>query len=113
MALQVKNYETREGIILNDAYLRVFNVTVSNNDYEFFANSDEPDVFQKLEWVTRVEGHMNVYVWSDEGARKNRAVAVYCFTVEFNYYFKSTDNIYTQAYKWLNDKKFDGSALDV
>ena len=113
MALQVKYEHPTSKQVYPEAYLRIQKIQTAHLDYEFFAKSDKEGVEEELRWITRLENIVTVFVWSDDVARDNRAIVVHWFTFEFDYELSSPENIYTQAYKWLNDKKFDGSALDV
>lgn len=102
MALKVKNYELSDGTIFPEAYLRVQNVYLENKDYEYFKNSDKEDVEQELAWLTRIETRATVFVWSDELARRNRAMAAHWFNIEIGYDLSEHSNIIEQVYQKLN-----------
>lgn len=112
MAL-IANYTTKTEEIFETAYIKIQRIDTANIDYEFFKNSDKPDVYQELTWINRIESNMKVFVWVDQGARNNRVAAVDWFTLDFIYDLDSSDNIYTQAYKQLNKIKFNGLGINV
>lgn len=99
MALKVKNFQLPDGNILEEAYLKVQNVSSVSSDYEFFENLE--DGSQRLQWIKRIESTALVYVWPDEGARENRAQVQHWFNIEFNYDLSEWTNIYEQAYQKL------------
>lgn len=87
-----------------EAYLKVVKVISSNTDYEFFENVDDPDnpeIHQKLSWVSRLENHATVYIWSDRVARANNVQPVHWFSYKFDLDFAKKSNIYEQAYDVL------------
>jgi hypothetical protein len=102
MAIKVKNYELPNGQILQDAYLRVQSVYVENKDYEFFKKSTQEGIDEELTWITRLETKASVFVWADELARKNRAIASHWFTIEIDYQLSENENVFEQAYRKLN-----------
>ncbi len=110
MALRIKEFELPDGTILEDAYLRVQNVTVSNVDYEFFDKAEEnvDNIEEVLKWVTRIESKATVFVWADEFARSNRATVLNWFTFEFQYDLSEHSNPFEQAYKQLNKIYLNG-----
>jgi len=112
MAL-ITNYTTKTDEIFETAYIKIQRIDTANIDYEFFKNSDKPDVYQELTWINRIESNMKVFVWVDQGARNNRVAAVDWFTLDFTYDLTSNDNIYTQAYKQLNKIKFNELGINV
>lgn len=101
MALKVKGYELPNGDILPEAYLRVQNIIVENRDYEYFDSSNKPDVELELKWITRIEVKATVFVWADEIARQNRAIAMQGFVVETTYNLSEYANIFEQIYQTL------------
>ena len=101
MALKVKNFELPDGLILEEAYLRIQSISTANIDYEFFEMISETE--EKLSWTTRMETTATVFIWPDEIARQNRAIAVHWFTFQLDYNLSTLDNIYEQAYMKLNE----------
>lgn len=99
MALIVKNLELPDGTVLEDAYLKVQNVSSVSADYEKFENLDNGD--QILKWIKKVESTALIYVWSDSLARENRAQVQRWFQIEFDYDLTEWINIFEQAYKKL------------
>jgi selenocysteine lyase/cysteine desulfurase len=68
MALKVKNYKLPDESYLEEAYLKVQTLGVTNSDYEFFENTDnveETGIEQVLKWIKRIESHATVFVWAD------------------------------------------------
>lgn len=105
MALKVKNYELSDGTLLEEAYLKVQSVGISNTDYEFFENNPNVEldgIDQILRWVTRTESNATVYVWADEIARRNNAHPLHWFKVDFVYDLSIHENVFEQTYKKLN-----------
>lgn len=105
MAQKVKNYELTDGTLLEEAYLKVQTIGISNTDYEFFENNpnwENDGIEQILKWVKRTESHATVFVWGDEVARKNNAIPLHWFKIDFNYDLSAHENVFEQAYKKLN-----------
>lgn len=105
MALKVKNYKLPDESYLEEAYLKVQTLGVTNSDYEFFENTDnieETGIEQVLKWIKRIESHATVFVWADELARKNNAHPMHWFKIQFDYDLSLHENIFEQAYKKLN-----------
>lgn len=104
MALTVKSFKLPDGTILENAYLRIQSIKTENKDYEFFEKvEDNPEIDEKLSWVTRVETEATVFVWADAIARKNRAYVVNWFKFGFEYNLTEWSNIFEQAYKRLKE----------
>lgn len=102
MALIVKNFELPDNSILEEAYLRIAVITTANTDYEYFEPLlDSNDVITS--WTTKLENKVNVFVYADQFARKNRATPVNWFEYTFKLDLKSKLNIYEQAYNKLSE----------
>lgn len=102
MALIVKNFELPDNSILDEAYLRIAVITTANTDYEYLEPVlDSNDVM--VCWTTRLENKVNVFVYADELARKNRVIPVNWFEYTFKLDLKSKLNIYEQAYNRLSE----------
>jgi len=99
MGLKVKNFQLSDDTYLEEAYLKVQNVASVCSDHEFFENL--PDGSQRLKWIKKIESTSLIYVWSDEGARENRAQLAHWFQIEFDYDLTQWVNIYEQAYNKL------------
>tara|TARA_R110000868_G_scaffold320909_4_gene581924 strand:+ start:7214 stop:7543 length:330 start_codon:yes stop_codon:yes gene_type:complete len=99
MGLKVKNFQLPDETFLEEAYLKVQNIGSVCSDYEFLENL--PDGNQKVSWLKKIESTALIYVWSDEGARENRAQVQHWFQIEFNYDLSEWTNIYEQAYNKL------------
>jgi hypothetical protein len=112
MALKV-NYIMPDSEYVEGAYLRIVKMSTANVDYEFYEKSDKPDVEEELKWVTRLENEATIYVYSDEGARANRAQVIHWFNFKFGYELDSVYNLYEQAYQQLNKYKYGNEGLDV
>lgn len=114
MALQV-TYDY-DGVVLNEAYIRVCRVRSANIDYEQFVDVNEPenpDIAQRLQWVMRVESSATAFVWADKVSRDNRAMALKWFEFDFDYDLNSDLNIYQQAYNALKATDRFKDAIDV
>lgn len=94
MSLKVKGFELPDKTILDDAYLRVTSVNVSNVDYEYLETIEGSDNLL-TRWLTRFETKAICYVYGDEQARSNRVSPVSWF--EFTFDFES-ENIFKSAY---------------
>jgi len=99
MGLKVKNFQLSDDTYLEEAYLKVQNVATVCADYELLEN--QPDGSQRLKWIKKIESTALIYVWSDEGARENRAQLSNWFQMEFDYDLTQWVNIYEQAYNKL------------
>ncbi len=101
MALTVKNFELPDGLILENAYLKINAITTAKNDYEFLEPlHDSEDL--KISWVSRLETKVNVYVFADDIARRNQVAPLDWFQFDLDYNLRSSSNIYEQAYQKLN-----------
>lgn len=88
------------------AYIKIIKVVTSNEEFEFFKNVDDPerpDIAQEIDWIRKIESIAIAYVWSDEGARKNRAQVIDWFEFKFEYDLDSLDNVFQQAYSKLHE----------
>lgn len=104
MALKAQ-YELPDKTILPEAYIRVQNILLSNEDHELLEPvSDDPDSDLKVTWVTRPIANANIYVWADELCRLNRVPPVHWYWLEFTPDLNSTDNFYKQAYSILKSR---------
>lgn len=110
MALQV-DFDV-DGIVYNDAYLRIQTVRSAVVDYEKFETS-ESDGSERLVWVSRMESYATVYVWSDAGARANRAQPIKWFTFQYEYDIAHPDNAFKQAYIALKSSNDFANAIDI
>lgn len=104
MALTVKSFETPDGSIFENVYMKVQKVQIANADYEHFENVNDPlrpDVEQELKWIKRLETTATIYVWADELCRENRAQIISWFSITFDYDLTAYENIFEQVYKKL------------
>jgi len=101
MAIKIKNYELPDSTILEEAYLRVQNVTTAIVDYEHLQPSDKEGFELETTWIKKIETKANIFVFADEIARNNGVAAVHWFPIEFAYDLSEHSNIYEQAYKAL------------
>jgi len=100
MGLIVKNFELPDHTILDDAYLKIESVKISNRDYEFFENIAGTDD-QILKWITKITSEATAIIWSDKEARSNRAYSLNWFSFSFEYDLSIHENVYEQAYRKL------------
>lgn len=100
MALIVKNFELPDKFILEEAYLRISNVSISKVDYEFYKPvPDTDDVV--VEWLSRFETKVTIYIHGDKVARKNQVAPAHWFQFDLDYNLSEHSNIYEQAYAKL------------
>lgn len=100
MALIIKNFELPDKFVLSEAYLRVNAITTSKIDYEFLkpmGNSEDLIV----EWLSRFETKVVIYIHGDKVARKNQVAPLHWFQFDLDYDLSEHSNIYEQAYKKL------------
>lgn len=99
MALTVKNYELPDGQILEDAYLKVQNITTAIVDYEHIQPSEVPGFDFETTYIKKIESTANIFVYADKKARENMVAAIHWFPVKFDYSLSDWSNIFEQAYK--------------
>lgn len=104
MALQTEYTIPITQEVFENAYLKIQKISMSNIDYETYTHSDEPNIESIVTWSKRIETNVIVYVWSDAEARKNLARIVSHFSFDFDFDVESSDNIFTQIYKYLYEK---------
>lgn len=97
MALKIAEYIMPDKSVVNDAYVRVKNITTENNDYEKLEPIEDTNDLLET-WHTRMETRANVFVYADERCRRNQVSPIHWYSVEFNYDPESLNNIYQQAY---------------
>jgi hypothetical protein len=107
MALTAK-VELPDGSFFENAYLKVKNINIVSEDFEFYPTDSET-----VQWTTKSKFTAMVWVWVDKTARDNRAIPSHWFMVEGDYDCLSEKNIFVQAYDRLNQTKFDGQATYV
>ena len=100
MAVIVKNYELPDGLLLEEAYLKVNQITTSLIDYEFLQPIEGTEDLLTT-WLTRLETKVSIYVFSDKTARKNQVAPLHWFQFEIDYDLSEHSNIYEQAYAKL------------
>ncbi len=100
MALIVKNYELPDGLLLDEAYLRVNSITTSAIDYEFLQPIEGSEDLLTT-WISKLETKVSIYVFSDKIARKNQVAPLHWFQFEIDYNLSEHSNIYEQAYAKL------------
>lgn len=103
MAVKLKNYELPDGTILEEAYLRVQNVTTAIVDYEHLAPSDKEGFDLETTWIKKIETKANIFVFADKIARDNGVAAIDWFPIEFDYQLSIYANIFEQAYHALKE----------
>lgn len=103
MALILKNYELPDGTILDEAYLRVQNVTTAIVDYEHLKPSEVQGFDLETEFVKKIETKANIFVFADKVARDNGVAAIHWFPIDFDYQLSTWSNIYEQTYYALKE----------
>lgn len=103
MALKIAEYIMPDKSVVNDAYVRVKNITTENNDYEKLEPIEGTNDLLET-WHTRMETRANVFVYADEGCRRNQVSPIHWYSVEFDYDPESLNNIYQQAYLAVSKK---------
>lgn len=88
MALNIKNFETKFGIICPNAYAKI-NYISGNNTFNF-----------------------SLVIYTDEESRKNNKEIVDQKTYNFKFNLNSKDNIYIQAYNFLKSLDDFKNAMD-
>lgn len=101
MALKIKNFTLPDGLVLDEAYVRVHSIVLSNIDYEYLEPiPDSDDLITK--WVTRLELRGNVYVYGDKVARDNRVSPMNWFDFVFQPEGSEVDAFKT-AYEYVKE----------
>jgi hypothetical protein len=103
MALKLKNYELPDGTILDEAYLRVQNITTAIVDYEHLKPSEVEGFDLETEFIKKIETNANIFVFADKVARDNGVAAIHWFPINFDYQLSVYANIYEQAYCALKE----------
>lgn len=88
--------------VFESAYIKIVKIRLANTDYEVFENVDDPDnpeIAQRLKWITRIEGFATAIIWGDRLSRENRAASLDHFSFEFE--FNNGDDPFVQAYTAL------------
>lgn len=101
MALKVFDYVMPDETIIPEAYVRIKNVLIESNDYEFLEPVDDSEDL-KVTWVTRQECKSAVYVYADEVCRKNQVSPIHWFVLDFQ--LNSDMNPFEAAYNILKSK---------
>lgn len=101
MAIKLKNYELPDGTILDEAYLRVQNITTAIVDYEHLKPSEVDGFDLETEFIKKIESTANIFVFADKVARNNGVAAIHWFPIEFDYNLSEWSNIYEQVYESL------------
>lgn len=101
MALKIKNFTLPDGVVLEEAYLRVQTTVINNIDYDFLQPIDGTEDF-KLEWLTRFEFRANVNVYGDEVARRNLVPPMTWFDINFKL-DKVDVHPFTVAYNYVKE----------
>lgn len=102
MAIKVK-YELPDHTILEEAYLRVQNVTTAIVDYEHLKPSEKDGFDLETEFIKKIETKANIFVFADKVARDNGVAAIDWFPIEFDYQLSTWSSIYDQAYAKLKE----------
>lgn len=103
MALKVNDYVMPDETTVPEAYLRVRNILIENNDYEFLEPIPDTDDL-KVSWLTKLDCKATIYVYADEGCRRNQVPPIHWFTLDFFIDKQNIDNPFEWAYLALREK---------
>lgn len=101
MGLKVKQITLPDLTIIRDVYLQVKNITITQEDYEFYETVREGDIEEIVRWVKKIEGKAFVLVFPDKEARDRQVYPMHWFYLDFEFDSETPANVFSQVYAKL------------